>query len=59
MGGVIIGFTIIDIVVVLLQAKSAGVKVYVVVEVLLIAGDQVPIIPLVDVVGNASILAPE
>ena len=34
-------------------------KVYVVVAVLLIAGDQVPVMPLVDVVGsNAGIVAP-
>jgi hypothetical protein len=31
----------------------------VVVEVLLIAGDHVPVIPLVEVVGNADKLAPE
>jgi hypothetical protein len=30
-----------------------------VVAVLLIAGDQVPVIPLVDVVGNAANVAPE
>ena len=30
-----------------------------VVEVLLIAGDHVPVIPLVEVVGNADKLAPE
>ena len=30
-----------------------------VVEILLMAGDQVPVIPLVDVVGNADKLAPE
>ncbi|MCY1560425.1 hypothetical protein D9M68_975570 [compost metagenome] len=36
-----------------------GVKVYVVVEVLLIAGDQVPVIPLVDCVGKAAKAVPE
>jgi hypothetical protein len=35
------------------------VKVYVVVAVLLIAGDHVPVIPLLDVVGNAANVAPE
>lgn len=35
-----------------------GVKVYVVVEVLFNAGDQVPVIPLIDVVGNAEIVFP-
>jgi len=34
------------------------VNVYVVVAVLLIAGFQVPVMPLVDVVGNAGIVAP-
>jgi len=34
------------------------VKVYVVVAVLLIAGDQVPVMPFVEVVGNAEMLAP-
>ena len=38
---------------------EVGVKVYVVVAVLSIAGDQVPVIPLVEVVGNADKLAPE
>ena len=33
-------------------------KVYVVVAVLLIAGDQVPVMPFVDVVGKAEIVAP-
>jgi hypothetical protein len=35
------------------------VKVYVVVVVLSNAGDQLPVIPLLDVVGNADKLAPE
>ena len=34
-------------------------KVYVVVAVLFNAGDQVPVIPLLDVVGNADKLAPQ
>jgi len=34
------------------------VNVYVVVAVLLIAGDQVPVTPFVEVVGNAAIEAP-
>jgi len=35
-----------------------GVNVYVVVVVLLIEGDQLPVMPLVEVVGNAGTLAP-
>jgi len=35
-----------------------GVNVYVVVVVLLIEGDQLPVMPLVEVVGNAETLAP-
>lgn len=36
-----------------------GVNVYVVVTVLLIAGDHVPVVPFVEVVGNAEMEAPE
>ena len=52
--GVIIGFTITVI-----SARSvehspaSGVNSYVVVAILFIAGDQVPVTPLFDVVGNA------
>ncbi len=37
------------------HCPAAGVKVYVVVAVLLIAGIQVPVTPLVDVVGNVNV----
>ena len=45
-------FTVIVNVVVLAHCPEFGVNVYVVVVVLFNAGDQVPVIPLVDVVGN-------
>ena len=38
---------------------EVGVNVYVVVVVLLTAGDHVPVIPLFEVVGNADKVAPE
>ena len=41
------------------HCPAVGVNVYVVVAVLLIAGDQDPVIPLLDVVGSALIVAPE
>jgi hypothetical protein len=41
------------------HCPAVGVKVYVVVCVLFIAGDQVPLIPLVEVVGKADKLAPK
>jgi hypothetical protein len=41
------------------HSPVAGVKVYSVVVALFIAGDQVPVIALVDVVGNAGIVEPE
>jgi hypothetical protein len=56
--GVTFGLTVI-VNVVVAQLPAVGVKVYVVVVVLSNAGDQVPVIPLVDVVGNADKLAPE
>lgn len=57
--GVTIGLTVIVIVVVVTQEPVAfGVKVYVVVAVLFRAGDQVPAIPLLEVVGKAGIVAP-
>jgi hypothetical protein len=47
------------IVVLVPHCPAAGVNVYVVVAVLLIAGDHVPEIPLVEVVGKAGMVAPE
>ncbi len=41
------------------HCPAVGVNVYVVVVVLLIAGDHVPVIPLLDVVGSALIVEPE
>jgi hypothetical protein len=41
------------------QTPALGVNVYVVVDVLFNAGDQLPVIPLLSVVGNALIVAPE
>jgi hypothetical protein len=57
--GVTFGLTVIVTVAVVAHCPASGVKVYVVVIVLSNAGDQVPVIPLVDVVGNADKLAPE
>ena len=55
--GVIIGFTTIVILVVEIQDPD-GVKVYSVVLVLSIKGDQIPVILLFEVVGNAGIISP-
>ena len=55
--GVIIGFTTIVSVVGIAHPPLAGVNVYVVlptVEVLIVAGNQVPVIPLFDVVGKGA-----
>ena len=41
------------------HCPTSGVKVYVVVVVLFSAGDQLPIMPLVEIVGNANNVAPE
>ena len=57
--GVTFGFTVIIIVAVVAHNPPVGVNVYVVVVVLLIAGDQVPVIPLFEVVGKAESGAPE
>jgi phosphate starvation-inducible membrane PsiE len=57
--GVIFGFTTICNVVVVAHNPAVGVKVYVVVAVLFKAGDQVPVIPLVEVVGKADNVPPE
>jgi len=50
--GVTCGFTVMVNVVVVAHCPALGVKVYVVVAVLLGAGDHVPVIPLVEVVGS-------
>lgn len=47
-------FTVTVMVVVVAHCPAAGVNVYVVVAVLLIAGLQVPLIPLVEVAGNVN-----
>jgi hypothetical protein len=57
--GVMFGLTVIVNVAVVAHCPAVGVKVYVVVVVLSKAGDQVPAIPLFDVVGNADKVAPE
>ena len=57
--GVILGLTVIVNVVVVAHCPAAGVNVYVVVAVLFNAGDQVPVMLLLDVVGNAASVAPE
>lgn len=56
--GVTFGFMVIVRLVVVAHWPAVGVNVYVVVAVLLIAGDQVPVIPLVEVVGKAGMVAP-
>ena len=57
--GVMFGLTVIVKVVVVAHCPAVGVNVYVVVAVLFSAGAQVPVIPLVDVVGNGANTAPE
>ena len=57
--GVTFGFTVIVKVVVLEHCPAVGVKVYNVVVVLFKTGDQVPVIPLVEVVGNGAKIPPE
>ena len=57
--GVTLGFTVIDIVVVVAHCPAVGVKVYKVVAVLSKAGDQEPVIPLLEVEGKANKLPPE
>jgi len=57
--GVTFGFTVMVIIAVVAQSPAVGVNVYVVVAVLSTAGDQVPVIEFVDVVGSADKLAPE
>jgi hypothetical protein len=57
--GVALALTVIVNVDVVAHWPTAGVKVYVVVVVLFNAGDHVPVIPLVDVVGSGAKVAPE
>ena len=57
--GVTFGLTVIVKVVVVAHCPGVGVKVYVVVAVLSNAGDQLPVMPLLEVVGNADSVAPE
>lgn len=57
--GVVDGFTMISMVCVLAHGPDAsGVKVYVVVVVFVIAGLQVPVMPLLDVVGKGDKISP-
>ena len=57
--GGIFGLTVIVKVAVVAHNPEVGVNVYVVVAVLIKAGDQVPVTPLLDVVGNGGNAAPE
>ena len=57
--GVTLGFTVIVIVFVVAHCPAVGVNVYVVVDILFKAGDQVPVIPLLEVVGKANKVPPE
>ena len=57
--GRMFGLTTIVNVLVVAHCPAVGVKVYVVVAVLLSAGDQVPVMPSLDVVGSAASVAPE
>ena len=54
-----LGVIVIVIVAVGAHCPAVGVNVYVVVVVLLMAGDHVPVMLLLDVVGNAEMVAPE
>ena len=56
--GVTLELTTIVIVTVVAHCPASGVKVYVVVVVLSSAGDQVPVMPLLEVVGNVANVAP-
>jgi hypothetical protein len=53
--GVVDGLTVTLNVAVVAHCPAVGVKVYVVVAVLFIAGDHVPVIPLVEVVGKVNV----
>lgn len=56
--GVTFGVTVMVIVAVVAHCPAAGVNVYVVVVVLFKAGDHVPVIPLLEAVGNGAMAAP-
>ena len=56
--GITFGVTVMLSVVVVAHCPAVGVKVYVVVEVLLITGDHVPEIPFIELVGSGGIVAP-
>ena len=56
--GVVFGFTATVIVVLLAHWPESAVNVYKVVTKLLTAGDQLPVIALVEVVGKAANVAP-
>ena len=53
------GLTVIVNVTVVAHCPASGVNVYVVVDVLFNAGDQVPVIPLLEVVGSGDKVPPE
>ena len=53
-GTVVAGFSVIISVAVVAHCPEFGVKVYVVVAELLGAGDQVPVIPLLEVIGSGA-----
>ena len=57
--GVMFGLTVIVKVAVVAHCPAVGVKVYVVVVVLFSAGAQVPVKPLLEVVGSGVSVAPE
>ena len=57
--GITFGLTVIVNVVVVAHCPTPGVNVYVVVAVLINAGDHVPVIPFNEVVGSAVNVAPE
>jgi hypothetical protein len=57
--GITFAFTVMVIVAVVAHCPAVGVKVYSVVAVLFNAGDQVPVISFVEVVGKADKVAPE
>jgi hypothetical protein len=57
--GVVFWFTVIVNVAVVAHSPAVGVNVYIVVAVLFNAGDQAPVMPLVDVVGKAASVVPE
>ena len=52
------GVIVTVLVCVVAHCPAVGVKVYVVVEVLLITGDHVPEIPFIELVGSGGIVAP-